>query len=296
MVSNIKLLHDKKLITPPKFLVKNVHYETIIGSMAYGVNKDDSDYDVYGICIPPKDIVFPHLQGIIPEFDDSYIKFDQWQEHHIIDDSTSREYDFTVYNVVKFFKLASKCVPNIVDSLFTPTNCVLHLSRVGNIIREDRKLFLCKKIYHSYSGYAYQQLSKAKKGSNKSNPKRKKSIETYGYDAKFCYHIIRLVNQAEQMLVEGDLDLQASRKQLMSVRNGEWTFEQIEDYFESIRIKLSNLYQTSNALPEKIQKTKIKNLLLKVLEENYGSIDQCVKILDKDTTILNQIQELLKGR
>ena len=184
MASTVKALNKKGLITPPKFLEDNVHYETIMGSMAYGVNKDDSDYDVYGFCIPPKDIIFPHLSGVIFGFDLNYEKFDQWQQHHIYDKETKKEYDFQIYNIVKFFRLAANCTPNIVDSLFTPSNCVLHMSRVGSIVRENRKLFLCKKIYHSYKGYAYQQLSKIRKGTNKSNPKRKANIQKHGYD---CY-------------------------------------------------------------------------------------------------------------
>lgn len=39
-------------------------YETIMGSVAYGVNTDTSDFDTVGFCIPNKDIVFPHLRGV----------------------------------------------------------------------------------------------------------------------------------------------------------------------------------------------------------------------------------------
>src|SRR5260370_17776718 len=50
---------------PPAFLPDNVHYETIMGSVAYGVSADTSDLDVYGFCIPPKVELFPHLRGKI---------------------------------------------------------------------------------------------------------------------------------------------------------------------------------------------------------------------------------------
>jgi hypothetical protein len=57
---------NKKYISPPAWLPNNMCYEVIMGSRAYGVNKaDDSDYDMYGFCIPPKHIVFPHLAGNI---------------------------------------------------------------------------------------------------------------------------------------------------------------------------------------------------------------------------------------
>jgi hypothetical protein len=41
----LKNLQNENKIHPPKFLVDNVHYATIMGSMAYGCNTEESDYD-----------------------------------------------------------------------------------------------------------------------------------------------------------------------------------------------------------------------------------------------------------
>jgi hypothetical protein len=68
------LIHDlqaKKLIHPPKFLADNMHYMCVMGSTAYGVSTDNSDQDIYGFCIPPKEDVFPHLRGEIMGFGDA---------------------------------------------------------------------------------------------------------------------------------------------------------------------------------------------------------------------------------
>ena len=65
-MANVVLeLEQKRLIGPPKWLGGNVHYLTIMGSVAYGVSADTSDVDVYGFCIPPKEVIFPHLAGEI---------------------------------------------------------------------------------------------------------------------------------------------------------------------------------------------------------------------------------------
>lgn len=53
-----------KLAEPPKWLPDAVVYENLMGSVAYGVSNDRSDCDIYGICVPPKDLVFPHLAGL----------------------------------------------------------------------------------------------------------------------------------------------------------------------------------------------------------------------------------------
>src|ERR1700753_3003830 len=109
MANVIDDLVQKKLIHPPAWLSTNVHYLTMMGSVAYGVSGDTSDIDLYGWCIPTKEIIFPHLAGEIFGFGSQKKRFNQWQEHHVKDPSAmqgkGREYDLTVYNVVDYFQL-----------------------------------------------------------------------------------------------------------------------------------------------------------------------------------------------
>ena len=65
---------------PPSWLPNNLCFETVMGSAAYGVSSDESDVDVYGICLPPKELVFPHLAGEIPGFGTQLKRFEQWQD------------------------------------------------------------------------------------------------------------------------------------------------------------------------------------------------------------------------
>lgn len=99
MPSITQQLMDKGLAAgAPPFLRTNVHYETIMGSHAYGVAdtsvKDKlPDYDVYGFAIPPKEYIFPQLYGKILSFGEkpgSIVSFgtdrkgfEQWQKHRI---------------------------------------------------------------------------------------------------------------------------------------------------------------------------------------------------------------------
>src|SRR3954447_6434422 len=84
-VSTLQRLTERGLVKPPRWLPANVQYETIMGSMAYGVSSDSSDMDVYGWAIPPKDDVFPHLRGEIFGFGKQAKRFEQFQEHHVAD-------------------------------------------------------------------------------------------------------------------------------------------------------------------------------------------------------------------
>jgi len=87
MGSITEYLTSRQLISPPSFLKNNIHFETIMGSNAYGVSSDSSDNDIYGFCIPPKHILFPHISGYITGFGKKPEKFEQYQQHSIIDDN-----------------------------------------------------------------------------------------------------------------------------------------------------------------------------------------------------------------
>jgi predicted nucleotidyltransferase len=163
MSSIFDKLCSKQLISDyPSHLKNNIHYEVVMGSIAYGVSNDMSDVDIYGFAIPPKHIIFPYSYGNIYGFDNKPESFDQFQKHHIIDKDLCKEYDISIYNIVKYFKLCMENNPNMIDSLFVPTNCILHSTAIGNHVRDNRKLFLSKAVYHTYRGYAHSNLHKAK--------------------------------------------------------------------------------------------------------------------------------------
>ena len=160
MASVVKRISDCNLANPPKWLPNNTAYEVIMGSMAYGVSSDTSDMDVYGFCFPKKETIFPHLSGNIQGFGIKPKGFDQWQEHGIKDRETKKEYDFSIYSILKYFKLVMDNNPNMIDSLFVPRNLIIHSSKVFEYIRENRNIFLHKGSWHKFKGYSYSSLHK----------------------------------------------------------------------------------------------------------------------------------------
>lgn len=276
MASRVQLAKNKNLIHPPKWLPANIHYEVITGSVSYAVSSDTSDMDIVGFAIPPKEDLFPHLHGEIQGFGTQIQRFNQWQEHHVIDRESRKEYDFTIYSIVKYFQLCMENNPNMVDTLFTPQRCVLFCSPVAQLIRDNRKMFLHKGSYHKFRGYAYQQLHKIGTKANSSNPKRAADIEKYGFDTKFAYHVIRLALEGEQILVEHDLDLEKNAEILKSIRRGEWTEEKLRSWFDEKEKHLEELYAKSD-LRHSPDEDAIKELLMGCLEQHYGSLSQAVK-------------------
>lgn len=290
-MSVIQKLQRKGLIKPPTFVSGSTMYETIMGSQSYGVSTDSSDIDVYGFCIPPKDMVFPHLRGEIPGFGYQTQRFEQFQQHHIMDASTGKEYDVSIYSIIKYFQLLMDNNPNIIDSLFTPRVCVIHSTKMAEHIRDNRKMFLHKGAWHRFKGYAYAQMAKTKSKQTDPKSKRYESVQKFGYDVKFAYHVVRLLNEIEMIMTEHDLDLQRNNDQLKAIRAGEWTLPQLEQYFFDKEKSLEAVY-TASTLPYKADEQAVKALLLQSLEEHYGSLDGAIESADHYKELLRQIQKI----
>jgi predicted nucleotidyltransferase len=268
-------------IHPPSWLPDNLCYETMMGSVAYGVSSETSDMDVYGIAMPPKEVVFPHLAGEIFGFGTQIKRFETWQEHHV--DALDKQWDFQILGIVKFFQLAMENNPNIIDSIFTPRRCVLSSTAIGEYIREHRTDFLHKGSWHKFKGYAYSQLNKIKTKSP--TGKRAELVAQYGYDCKFAYHVVRLLLEVEQILVARDIDLERDREQLKAIRRGEWTLEQLETWAQDKEKQLEVLYHSS-AVPYAPDEPLIRSHLVHCLEMHYGSLpvaepDEAVNLLRK---------------
>jgi predicted nucleotidyltransferase len=304
----VNQLLQQKLISPPAWLADNVHYLTIMGSVAYGVadtndESSQSDFDVYGWCIPPKEVVFPHTAGAVwgfGKYKEGMPKshFGVYQNHHVHDPSArggkGRTYDLQIYSVVRYVQLCMECNPNMIDSLFTPETCVLHVTQVGQVLRDNRKAFLHQGICDRFKGYAYAQIHKMQTKEPEPGSKRAALREQFGMDVKFAYHTVRLLNEAEQLLLEGDLDLQRNREQLKSIRRGEWTMAQLLEYFEKKRIDLETA-RTKSPLPAGPEESAVRGLLLRCLEAHYGTLDKCVAVPGKAEELLRQIRETIEA-
>jgi predicted nucleotidyltransferase len=289
----IEKLHSKGLIKPPSFVIGGTQYLTISGSVAYGVSSDTSDMDLYGFCIPPKDMVFPHLAGEIRGFGNQIQRFDQFQQHHIIEKDTRKEYDITVFNIIKFFQLCLENNPNMIDCLFTRDNCVITSTKISDHVRDNRRIFLHKGSWHKFKGYSYSQMHKMRIKNPDADSVRLASVQKYGYDVKFAYHVVRLLNEVEQIMVEQDLDLMKNNEQLKAIRNGEWTMEQVEQYFHDKEKSLEEIYSKST-LRHSADEPAVKKVLMECLEEHFGSLEGAVSTENSYRDLLRQIQKMVE--
>ena len=117
------------------------------GSVAHGmyVPKSDpdsiDDKDVMGVYIAPLE----HYLGFGRE--DVYEK---WEG----------EWDCVFYELRKFIGLLLNCNPNVLSLLWLKPNGIIYENEFGARLRENRDLFVTRKAYHSFSGYAHAQFKK----------------------------------------------------------------------------------------------------------------------------------------
>ena len=121
---------------------------------------------------------------------------------------------------------------------------------------------------------------------------REKDVREKGFSTKFAYHIVRLLNEVEQILTEGDIDLERNREQLKSIRRGEWKIEDIREYFSRKEKELETVYLNSK-LPYGPDEEKVKELLISCLEQHYGSLDQIIAKPDSLKNLLTELQSTL---
>lgn len=133
----------------------------ISGSQSYGLALPHSDTDIKGVYVLPR----KEFYGLT------------------FTDQVNNETNDEVYlELKKFMDLLSKNNPNILELLNTPEDCILHKHPVMNEVKAE--MFLSRLCNHSFAGYAYAQIRKAR-GLNKKilNPidQQRKSI------LDFCY-------------------------------------------------------------------------------------------------------------
>jgi len=136
-------------------------------------------------------------------------------------------------------------------------------------VRNNRKLFLSDKCYHTFKGMAFSHMSRL--DTRMREGKRVEIIEKHGYDTKDASHIFRCLWELEQILVEGDLDLKREKEVIKEIKRGDWTKEDVRARFES-DMKRIELIVAHSAVPYEPNEVLIKQLLVNCLEEKFGSL------------------------
>jgi len=100
------------------------------------------------------------------------------------------------------------------------------------------------------------------------NVKRSELEEKYGYDTKHAYHLVRLIRMCREVLLTGKVIVKRpDREELLAIRNGAWTYEQLIEFAEREDIALNELYNSTTILPKVPNKEKLDQLCIKLIEQ-----------------------------
>lgn len=252
-----RILRENAHLTPPGFVnSSSVQFEVLAGSHAFGTATPESDRDVIAFCIPPIDFVFPILRGHIDGFGRQKQCFRMYDQDDISFEGES--HDLKVFNIVEFFDTCMDANPTWLETLFVPEDTVLYSTAVGELVRRNRELFLHKGAFHRFSGYAKSMIHKMKK-------KDRDDERLY----KYGYHAVRLMDELEELLAEGSLTIGREKERHQDVREGKWSFDEIQQYFDDKEESCELLYENSSALPYEPDQQRIKDLLVDVLKMHY---------------------------
>jgi len=298
---------NKILEKSDAWLQQNVLIETILGSHAYGCATKNSDYDVYCIVMPRREHLWPQEYGYILDFDDipSFRRL-QLKGPEKRQTISKQEVEIEWISLIEFFVLAGlKGSPNLLEVLFTKKNLVTTCSKVGWTLRDKRKMFLSHKTFNSFKHYACRQMQKIRSKKPVSIDRRT-IIEKHGYDIKMGYHVLRLLDEMEQMLINNDIDLMRNNTECLLMKTGKWgDFDRFERVFQDRFDHVESLAHKTSLMPEP-KVSSLHTLLNELIESYYGSKEKAKKEIEYISTedvmtklsmltnIDNNVKELLK--
>lgn len=227
------------------------------GSIAHGMyvppEKPTSidDKDLMGVCCPGLPVYFG-LNG----FEQQEIKFHEW--------------DSVVYEARKFIRLLVGQNPNVMSLLWNEPKYFLTIEPAGQMLLDNRNVFVSRKAYHSFSGYAYAQFKKMTHLAfhGYMGDKRKQLVEKFGYDTKNAAHLIRLLRMGIEFLNDGILYVDRGRAgdapMLLSIKRGEWTLDRVKEEAERLFKRAEEAYDRCK-LPRSVDTKKADELCIEVV-------------------------------
>lgn len=185
----------------------------ITGSHAYGMQTKESDYDVMGLFLPPKNYI---------------LGLDRVEQVVL---SKTDGVEGTIFDFRKWFRLMIAQNPNVLELLWHHDSMYVYRDDIvwPQLIKMRADL-LSKKLKHSFAGYAFAQLNRLDKLNEKvnENKKRLEEFNKFGYSTKNASHLFRLLGMAFDALVDKELTVMRPERQfLISIREGTFSYEEI---------------------------------------------------------------------
>lgn len=232
------------------------------GSIAHGmyVPSDNpnsiDDKDLLGVCVPEERFYF------------GLGKFEQKEAFY-------KEWDAVTYEVRKFCRLLIGQNPNVLGMLWLDPKHYIHVEPEGQLLLDNRHLFVSRSAYHSFTGYAFSQLKRMTHLAFEGymGEKRKKLVEKFGYDTKNAAHLIRLLRMGIEFLNEGvlyvDRGAVGDAPQLLSIKMGEWSLDQVKAEADRLFKRSEEAYDRCK-LPPKVDTQAVDKIVIEIVRSRLS--------------------------
>ncbi len=227
-----------------------------VGSHAYGTATAESDDDYMGVILAPISC---------------YTGLNTWSNDgtYELKRANNQEVDAVFYELQKFFKLCLGFNPNVIPLLYLDQYEIV--SPAGQLLLDNRDMFVSKRAFHTFVGYAKAQLINVERGvTGKYGAKRKALIEKYGYDVKFAYHTIRLLLMIARFFEtrEMNVNMGVHIPMLMDIREGKISKDGFFSMATALMLVVERSFNNATWLPEKPDQEKANNICMEIVEEN----------------------------
>lgn len=204
-----------------------------VGSGVHGTAIDGlDDRDEMGICIEP------------PEYVIGLRRFEQYIYRTQPEGARSGpgDLDLTVYSLRKWMRLALQGNPTVLLPLFVPLDEIVSMNEHGHDLRVNRSMILSRQAGRRFAGYLEAQrqglLSHDGKGRDVTRPEL---VAAYGFDTKYCAHMVRLGLQGVELMETGRITLpvpEPHRRWLRELRTGGHSMQEALDNTAALEARL----------------------------------------------------------
>ena len=221
-------------------------FEMLAGSHCYGTATETSDIDIRGVFLNKNRDVFSLFPAPVQVSDDKN--------------------DTTYYELRRYIELALDNNPNILELLFCPQDCVKIVTPAWQTFVDNRHLFISKKAKHTFCGYAYAQIKRAKgqnKWINNPKPERKPILED------FCWWVSKYdMPWVPVPLAETNLDLAICK--VAGFEHLSYTYR----LFDARNDIDKGVFSGGKPLPKSISRDNEKERFLGLLIVNHDAYEQ----------------------
>lgn len=146
-------------------------------------------------------------------------------------------------------------------------------SQANTLTSADRVFIKDEYIEEAQKELAYfnakKEWDKYEEWKKHRNKERAETEKKFGWDTKHGSHCVRLIRMAKEILETGKINVDRTNidaDELKAIRNGQWSYEQLENYTTNMENQLEQLYKTST-LQKSPQINKINDILISNIDQ-----------------------------